>query len=158
METGMLHLHSIVRYLILLFALWAIIKMASGMNGGKTFTASDKRPAMLFMIFMDIQLLVGMYLYFFGSWGIDLIQKSSAMADVMKNSVARFFAVEHILGMIIALILVHIGYAVIKKPISDKKKFKSAFWYFLIALIVILISIPWPFRTELGRGWMSGMS
>lgn len=158
METGMLHLHSILRYLVLLFALWAIIKMAGGMNGGKTFTKSDKRPAMLFMIFMDIQLLIGMYLYFFGSWGINLIQKSSSMGDVMKNSVARFFAVEHIAGMIIALILVHIGYAAVKKPISDKKKFKSAFWYFLIALIVILVSIPWPFRMELGRGWFAGMS
>lgn len=155
----MLHLHSIVRYLVLLFAVWAIIKMASGMNGGKTFTKSDKRPAMLFLIIMDIQLLIGMYLYFFGAWGIELIQKSTSMGDLMKNTVARFFAVEHIAGMIIALILVHIGYATIKKPISDKKKFKNAFWYFLIALIVILISIPWPFREAIGRGWLAaGMS
>ncbi len=157
METGMLHLHSIVRYLVLLFALWAIVKMATGMSGGKAFTKSDKRPAMLFMIIMDIQLLIGIYLYFFGNWGIKLIQESGSMGELMKNNVARFFVVEHITGMIIALILVHTGYAATKKSGADKTKFRRAFWFFLIALIVMLVTIPWPFRTELGRGWLAGM-
>lgn len=154
MQTGMLHLHSILRYLIIIVAVWALIKLAAGLSGKKPFTKSDKLPAMLFMILMDIQLLIGLYLYFFGSMGFNLL-KSVPMGEVMKNSVTRFFAIEHITGMIIALILVHIGYAATKKNIADRSKFKKAFWLFLIAIIVILAVIPWPFR-DLGRGWMPG--
>lgn len=156
MTTGMLHLHSIIRYVILFVALWAIIKMAMGLNGKKLFTKADKRPALFFLIAMDLQLLVGLYLYFFGNYGFHYF-KDNAFGDVMKNNVARFFAIEHIFGMIIAVILVHIGYAATKKNIADRKKFKRAFTCFLIAIIIILICIPWPFRQELGRGWMPGM-
>jgi len=150
----MLHLHGILRWIILIVAIWAIVKMAAGMNGKKAFTKSDKRPALFFQISMDIQLLVGLYLYIFGEWGVKSISRSG-FAEVMKAAIPRFFAVEHLLGMLVAVILVHVGYGSTKKNISDKKKFSKAFWCFLIALLVILISIPWPFR-ELGRGWMPG--
>ena len=153
MQTGMLHLHSILRWLVLLVALWAIVKMASGRGGGKSFTASDKRPALFFLIIMDLQLLVGLYLYFVGAWGLKNIQ-NQGFGAVMKDPVSRFFAVEHLLGMLIALVLVHIGYSATKKNVPDQKKFSKAFWCFLIAFIVILASIPWPFREALGRGWM----
>lgn len=153
MLTGMLHLHSALRWVVLLVALWAIIKMAAGRNGQKTFSASDKRPALFFLITMDLQLLVGLYLYFAGAWGLKNIQ-NQGFGNVMKDAASRFFAVEHILGMLIAVVLVHIGYSATKKAVSDKKKFSKAFWCFLIALIVILATIPWPFREALGRGWV----
>ncbi len=149
----MLHLHSTLRYLILLAAIWVLVKMASGMSGQKPFTKADQRPALIFMILMDIQLLIGLVLYFTGSWGYQLISQMS-MSDLMKNNAARFFAIEHIFGMVVALILVHIGYATTKKQIADGKKFKKVFWLFFIAILIILVTIPWAFRTELGRGWM----
>lgn len=154
MQTGMLHIHSLLRWLVLIIGLWAIIKMASGRSGGKSFTNSDKRPALFFLIVMDLQLLVGLYLYFAGPWGLKNIQ-NQGFGAVMKDSVSRFFAVEHLLGMLIALILVHVGYAATKKAATpDQKKFNKAFWCFLVAFILILASIPWPFREALGRGWM----
>jgi hypothetical protein len=154
MYTGMIHLHSILRWVVLLVALWAIIKMAAGRSGNKAFTASDKRPALFFLITMDLQLLVGLVLYFIGNFGIKNIQ-AQGMGNLMKDAIGRFFAVEHTLGMVIAVILVHIGYAATKSNISDKKKFSKAFNLFLIALLIILISIPWPFR-DLGRNWWPG--
>lgn len=154
MQTGMLHLHSILRWLVLIVALWAIVKMASGRSGSKAFTASDKRPALFFLIIMDLQLLVGLYLYFTSPvWGWASI-KNNGFGVVMKDAAMRFFAVEHLLGMLIALILVHAGYSATKKNIADQKKFNKAFWCFLIAFILILASIPWPFREALHRGWM----
>lgn len=156
MFTGMLHLHGILRWLVLIVAIWAIITMASGMSGNKKFTAKEKRPALLFMIFMDIQFLVGLILYFVGPWGYKNIM-NSGMGEVMKNSYSRFFGLEHAVGMFIALILVHVGYAITKKTdISDSKKFSKAFWFLLFSLIVIIAFIPWPFRESLGRGWMPG--
>lgn len=154
MYTGMLHLHSVLRWIVLIVALWAIVKMAAGRSGNKAFTASDKRPALFFMIAMDLQLLVGLVLYFIGNFGIKNI-KAQGMGAIMKDSIGRFFAIEHTIGMLIALILVHVGYAATKSNISDQKKFSKAFTLFLIALIVIVISIPWPFR-DLNRNWMPG--
>jgi len=153
MHIGLLHLHSLLRWLILLMAIWAIIKMASGRSGGKAFTPADKKPALFFLIFMDLQLLVGLALYFEGPWGLKNI-RNQGFGNVMKDAVSRFFAVEHLVGMLIAVILVHIGYSATKKAATDQQKFNKAFWCFLIALIVILASIPWPFREALGRGWM----
>lgn len=68
MLTGLQHLHNFLRWFILLFALWTIVKSLSGMNGGRSFTKSDKRPAMLLMIFADIQLLLGIVLYVGKDW------------------------------------------------------------------------------------------
>jgi hypothetical protein len=33
-------------------------------------------------------------------------------------------------------------------------KFRRSFWLFLFALIIILVTIPWPFRTGVGRPWI----
>ncbi|MFT4061880.1 MAG: hypothetical protein QM642_05925 [Edaphocola sp.] len=154
MHTGMLHLHSVLRYVLVMVAVWAIVKMASGRNGNRSFTAADKRPALLFLIFMDVQLLVGLFLYFTSPvWGFATLN-NNATGVVMKDSAMRFFAVEHIAAMLIALVLVHIGYAATKKPIADKQKFNKAFWLFLVAFILMLASIPWPFREALHRGWI----
>jgi membrane protein DedA with SNARE-associated domain len=70
----------------------------------------------------------------------------------MKNPVERFFAVEHSVMMILAVILITIGYTKSKKALEENKKFKTAFTYFVIALLVLLAGIPWPFR-NLGAGW-----
>ncbi|HET8572945.1 MAG TPA: hypothetical protein VFL76_03655 [Edaphocola sp.] len=152
MQTGILDFHSAMRYLIILVALWTLIQLASGLNGKKKFTSVDKRPGMIFMILMDIQLLAGLFLYFFGSWGLKSI-RSYGMGETMRNSMTRFFAIEHETGMLIALILVHIAYALTKKTkLSDKTRFSKPFWLFLIAFLFILSFIPWPFRESLGRG------
>lgn len=154
MTTGMLHLHSILRYLVLIFALWAIVKSMSGMGGNKTFTKADQRPGKLFSIAMDIQFLVGIILYFMGSYGWNYV-KELGMGEVMKNSVARFFVVEHPLCMFIALVLIHIGSGAAKKSnLSDQQKYKRSFWLYLIAFVLIFAAVPWPFRDELGRAWL----
>lgn len=156
MLTGMLHLHSLLRYVILIVGIIAIIKMAKGMSSNKKFTDADKKPGLFFLISMDLQLLIGLVLYFIGNWGIKQIQ-AVGFGEVMSNSIGRFFAMEHALGMVIAIILVHVGFAMTKKTdVPDQKRFKHGFFFFLIAYLLILAFIPWPFR-ELGRGWMPGM-
>lgn len=63
----------------------------------------------------------------------------------MKNDVARFFTMEHSVMMLIAIALITIGRITSKKAVTDEAKFKKAFTFFLIALLVILAAIPWPF-------------
>ncbi len=70
----------------------------------------------------------------------------------MKDSVMRFFAVEHILMMLIALVLITMGHVKAKKSTESSAKFKHIIVFFGIALILILAAIPWPFR-DLGAAW-----
>ena len=155
MEKGLLHLHSFLRWVILILLLVAIYKSFADRN--KAYTPGHKKTGMLLMICADIMLLLGLYQWFTGSWGLKSIQ-TNGMGVVMKNSVLRFFAVEHLIGMLIAIILIHIAYSYSKKNIPDSVKHKRTLVFFGLALLVILISIPWPFRlVGSGRAWFPGM-
>jgi len=100
------------------------------------------------MISCDIQLLIGLILYFNNSW---FAQLKSNTSEVMKNGALRFFAMEHALMMIVAWLLVHVGRSMVKRSDIDAQKHKRSLIYFGIALVIILAMIPWPFRTEVAR-------
>jgi hypothetical protein len=155
MEKGLLHLHSLLRWVILILLLVAIYKSFADRN--KTFTTGHRKTGLFLMICADVMLLVGLYQWFTGPWGLKSIQ-SNGMSNVMKNALLRFFAVEHFIGMLIAISLIHIGYSYAKKNIPDSVKHKRALVFYGLALLIILISIPWPFRAVgAGRGWLPGM-
>jgi hypothetical protein len=147
------HLHNFMRWLILIFAVITLAKSFKGMSGTKSFTPADKKMPLFLMICCDIQLLLGLSLYFMKGWFSTL---SSGGAFASKAS--RFFTVEHSVGMIVALILVHISYSAAKKAGDDKAKFKKVFWFTLVALVLIIATIPWPFRAEIGRPLFPGMN
>jgi heme A synthase len=154
MESGLLHLHNLLRWIVLLFALLTLIKSFSGMNGTKEMTGKDTRLALFLLISVDIQLLLGLALYIQRGW----FKVLSGGGEVMKNPALRFWSVEHISGMLIAIILIHIGYSATKKNIPDNQKFKRLFWFTLIGLLLMLVTIPWPFREVVGRPWLPGLN
>ena|SRR5258708_31591261 len=156
MYTALLYLHNILRWVILLLAIIAIYKSYRGMTGGNPFTKGDKRIGLFLLIAAHTTLLIGLYQWITGPWGLKNIE-NLGMKAVMKNSVYRFYAIEHITMMIIAIVLITIGRGVSKKNIPDRIKHKKTFWYFLVALVIILASIPWPFRPGIGRPWLPGM-
>ncbi len=146
-------LHSWFRWLILIAAIWTIIRAISGLAGHKNYLKGDRTSSLLFMIFMDIQFLIGLVLYFLGGWAKNW---SGDIAAMMKNSAVRFFTMEHVLMMIIALVLVHIGNTSVKKASVARKKHGRTLLFFGLAFIVILAAIPWPFREGLGvHTWFS---
>lgn len=150
METGLLHLHSLLRWIALVLIVVSVIKFFSGAAGNKSFTSGDKKLGLFTLITFHLQLVIGLLLYFLNNW----YQNFSDMATTMSNDVLRFYTVEHTLGMIIAIAFVTIGYSSAKRTRVDSKKFKKMAWWFLIALIIVLVSIPWPFREIAeGRGW-----
>lgn len=148
----MVHVHSVGRWIILLLLLFAIFN--SLIAGHRPFIKSDNRLGLLLTIFADLMLLIGAYLYFAGTWGYKTFERLGSMSAVMKDATARFYAVEHIAGMLIAIILIHIGKAQSHKPMSDKAKHRRTMIFYFLALLIILISIPWPFRgIGAGKGW-----
>lgn len=147
----LLHLHSIFRWIVLLLLLIAIFN--SLVAGKRPFIRTDARTGSILVIFADIMLVIGIALWYFGPKGYKIIE-SMGMSAAMKDPTSRFFAVEHLAGMLIAIILLHIGKAQGKKAISDKAKHKRTLLFYLLALLIILVSIPWPFRTAgLGSHW-----
>jgi hypothetical protein len=148
----LVHLHSIGRWIVLVLLLVAIFKSATASS--RPFVKSDNTIGLLLTIFSDLMLLIGLILWFISpNWGYHSIA-ASGMGEVMKNSASRFFAVEHNIGMIIAIALIHVGKAQGKKAIPDQTKHRRMAIFYVIALLIILISIPWPFRVAgAGRGW-----
>lgn len=154
MEQGLLHLHNFLRWVVLLFALLTIIRSMMGLANNGAFTSGDRKTAMFLMISADIQLLLGLALYYLKGWFTVL----TSGGDIMSNKASRFFAIEHLAGMLIAIILIHIGYAAAKKNIADRAKHKKLFWFTLIAVLIIMVTIPWPFREIVGRPLFPGMN
>ena len=147
-------LHSVLRWTILGILLLSIFNALLGIQQKKAFSATDNKMGLFLTILADLQLLIGLLLYVVGDMGFKNIQRLG-MAEVMKNGYARFFAVEHILMMLIAIVLIHIGRSKSKKAVTDLSKHKASFWFYFIALILILASIPWPFRQGFeALGWI----
>jgi hypothetical protein len=97
-------------------------------------------------------LVLGLYQYFFGPIGFIFI-KSMGMAAVMKDNVARFWAVEHIFSMLLAITLITIGHVKYKKGGSSK----TTLILYILALLLIFAAIPWPFRAAIARPLFPGM-
>ncbi len=141
MYTGFLHLHDTLRWLLLLSLVTTLVKYLIGWLGNQSWKKTDNLMGIVFTSLMDLQLLVGLVLYFFLSPITKLALNDFGAA--MKNADLRFYAVEHLSMMLIAVILVHIGRAKSKKVIADASKFKIATIFYGLALVVMLAAIPW---------------
>ena len=143
MQSGLIHAHSGLRWIILILLLASIYTAFSKKSSGD-FTEGNRKLFLFTMISTHIQFVIGLVIYFLS----DYVQFSGA---VMKNPIQRFYTVEHITLMILALVMITIGHSKSKKADSVEKKFKAISVFYLIALIIILIAIPWPFRIEVAN-------
>ncbi len=145
-------LHSLLRYAVVVLAVVAVVAAWQGFVGGKAVAPLHKRVNLAFLIAVDLQLLLGLALYLFFSPVV-----KAAMADMgaaMKTRGLRFWAVEHTFLMLLAVVMVHIGYATWKRGSDDKTRHKRAAIFFTIAVVLIAAGIPWPFLQEIGRPWL----
>lgn len=149
MLEGMLHAHSGLRYIVLLLLVITVVKAIVGWTGKQQYLKADNQLAVWTLVFVHIQVLLGIVLYFWKDWH----KMWPNMGDIMGDTFIRFFVVEHLIGMLIAVILITIGRSRSKKFINDTRKHKTVAIFFGIGLLIILLSIPWPFREALGRAW-----
>jgi hypothetical protein len=149
-DTILLDLHNVLRWVILISLLYAIVKSWSVMNAKGLFSAGDRKGALILLISAHLTLLIGLYQWLFGRFG--LISTSLPEGTVlMKDRFYRFFWVEHPFGMVLAIALITVGYSTVKKGTVTPGLGKKAFWLLLIALVVLLATIPWPGRVGIGR-------
>ena len=156
MQTGLVHLHNILRWVILILLLVSIGKSYSGWKNKKVFTPGDRKTWLFTLIFSHLTLLLGLMQVLFGRFGI-FTSSLPEGTSLMKDKFYRFFWIEHPTAMILAIVFITLGYGMAKKSVSDEVKYRKAFTYFMIALVLILVAIPWPFREIVGRPLFPGM-
>ena len=122
------------------------------MLGKREFKKTDKIAALILMILFDVQLLIGLFVYMVNGW----IGRMGA-AGAMKDHTTSFFGMEHPLVMIIALVLVHMGYSTTKKNMDSDRKLKRLFWFTIIALFLVISRIPWPGMADVGRPFLMNL-
>jgi len=135
--------HNVVRWIVVILGLVAVIRALWGLFGKKEWTTTDRKIGVFFTSAIDVQLLLGVILYFvFSNWGLKAILEKG-MSFVMAESQYRFFAFEHAFYMILAVVLAHLGSMLPKKVEASPAKFKRAALWFSLSFLIILIAIPW---------------
>jgi membrane protein DedA with SNARE-associated domain len=142
MYTFLLIFHSLFRWAVLISLIWAIVKAFSGYSGKKSYTKADNALRHWTATIAHVQLLLGITLFTQSPTA-----KMSAKVFTDNGHIREpfFFGVIHLSMMILAVIIVTIGSAIAKRKEPDSEKFKTMLIWFGIALIIILIAIPWPF-------------
>lgn len=133
-------LHNLTRWLVVLAGIIALVTMFSGLSGRK-FGPGDRRAGLIYTMVLDIQLVIGLVLYFVSP----LIQAGlQNMGAAMSDSALRFFLVEHALMMVLAVVAAHIGSSMGKKAsLPDRQRFLRAGIFYLISFVLIAAATPW---------------
>lgn len=142
--TAVQHAHSGMRWIVLILLVAAIARGFARRRKGSVYPGKDKL-ALFGMIAVHIQLLLGLVLYF---WLSPYVRFDG---EIMGDKLLRFYTVEHITGMLIAIGLITFGYSKAKRQAELNKGWKTVAVFYGIGLVVILLSIPWP-----GRGLQGG--
>lgn len=141
--SAFLFLHSIVRWFVLAFGINAVLRAWQGSFKELSYGKVHRRSGVLFVSTLHLQLVIGLMLYVVLSPITRLA--FSDMGAAMRDSVLRFFAIEHIFGMLVAITIATVGSARIKRADTDAKKHKRGLIYFGLAFLILFFSIPWPF-------------
>lgn len=135
------NLHSIWAYLVLLLLVMASANSWMGLSSKKDFATKDFRIALFTLIVSHIQLLIGLVAYFMSPYFASI--SDIGMGSVMKDSTLRLYVVEHPSVMIIAIVLITMGFSKHKKKETAPEKFKTLALFYSIALVLVLSRLPW---------------
>jgi hypothetical protein len=135
-----LFLHSWNRWLILIAGIIVITAAIKGMSAKSDYSPFQRKWALVFLSSLHLQLLIGLVMYFFIS--PITAQALSDFGAAMKDSVLRFWAVEHAFVNIIAIGLAQTGSILVKRRSDSTGKHKQTLIWSGIALLLILAMIP----------------
>lgn len=138
MYTGLLHTHTLLRYFIIIALVVVIVKAVIGLANKQPYGKWDNKLGLYLFIFTHMQLLAGLILYFvspFVKFG----------SETMSDKTTRYWTVEHIFSMLIAVVLITLARTTSKRMAQDDAKHRRMAIFNFLALVIILAVI-----------WMSG--
>ncbi len=136
-------IHSGWRYVVLVLLVLAIINAVTGWLSNKPYTASNKKLNLFTLIAAHLQLLGGLAVYFVNGW----YKVDSSMA------MGRYWKMEHVGLMVLAIVLITVGNAKSKKAITDVAKHKTIAIFFGLALLIIALSIFTMVKSDPSRSY-----
>jgi hypothetical protein len=140
MYAFLLSFHNLSRWFVLVAALIALAWALQGWLGRRPFERRHRLANLAFVATMDLQLVLGLILYVVSP----LVQSALRdMAAAMRVTEQRFFAVEHIAVMIVAVALAHVGSVLVRRAPDDRRKHGRALLWFGLSTAAVLFSIPW---------------
>lgn len=151
MYSTALMVHSFLRWAAILLVLFAFVRALQGWMSDRPRNTVDKMSAMLALITVDVQLLVGLGLYFL--WSPVTKSARENMSVAMKSDELRYFAVEHGTAMLFAIAFVHIGKVLANKSKAPRSQHGRAVLFFGLALLVMIWMSPWP-MSHVPRPWI----
>lgn len=151
MYPTLLVLHSFTRWLVLMLLVYSIYRSLIGMARRRMFSPRDDAFRHWTATAAHIQLVIGILLYtqspvVSGYW--------AHPGPVHHDMPTFFFAVIHMSLMLISIVVLTIGSALVKRKVTDKVKFRAMSMWFSVALILLLIAIPWPFSPLAARPYL----
>ncbi|MCH2225591.1 MAG: hypothetical protein MK066_12545 [Crocinitomicaceae bacterium] len=142
MYNGLVHAHSGLRWIALLLLLYAVVNAMRSQTSGR-YEKKDKKINLFAMIVLHIQLLIGIGLYFISA---KVSHVEGWMSSETAGGMFRFFGLEHSLLMIIAIAVITMGRSKAEKKLKNTRdKHRKIMTSYSIGLLIILLSIPWPF-------------
>lgn len=137
------YFHSGFRYVVTVMILLAILQSIAGLLGKKPYTNGNRLINLFAMISAHTQLLLGIVLYFLSPF----VQFNS---QTMKDASTRYWTVEHLTMMLIAIVLITIGHSKSKKAVLPEAKHKTVLIFYGIALIIVIAAIVQSHRPLFG--------
>ena len=137
-------IHNLMRWVVVILAIYALVRIYMGVFGKREFTETDRKALSFYAIGMDVQLLLGLILYFFLS-----PLTTAALGNfgaAMSDSNLRFFAVEHILLMVVAVVLAHVATVMARRGATSSAKFNRAAIWLTLSVLAVAVAIPWAMR------------
>ncbi|TKC97262.1 c-type cytochrome [Polyangium fumosum] len=138
-----LTLHSWLRWIVLGLGLAAAVASARARARSGPYKHFHDRLGLFFVAALDLQITLGLVMYLWLSPMTHLAFQDPAGA--MRSSALRFFLVEHAFSMVLALACAHVGRVRVRRSTSDADKHKRAAWGAGLAVVCLLVGIPWPF-------------
>lgn len=140
MYQTLLTLHSFFRWVVLLGILTGLFRAGRGWLGQRAFTPLDNTIRHTTATLAHVQLMLGYGLYL-----VSPLLASFHLRDAEHAPTTLFFGVQHVALMTIAIAVLTIGSALAKRQATDQAKFRTMLGWFTLALLLILVAIPWPF-------------
>jgi hypothetical protein len=125
--------HSIVRWAVLFAAAWAAWSALSGLRSRRAWTRKARVPGIVLAAFVDVQLLLGLALWL-----------GLSPHALTAGARSHYWTFAHPLAGLAVVALVHVGSARSRRMLDDASRWQTASRFYLAALVVTVLAIPWP--------------
>ena len=143
MYPGLVHAHSGLRWVALVLLLAAVVTAISKWQSRSGYTDGNRKLYLFTLISVHTQLILGLIL---------LVISPKVDFSKLSEKLYRFYSIEHTVGMLLAIALITVGYSRSKRASDATTKQRLVGIFYGVGLLLILASIPWPFRI-VGAGW-----